>query len=313
MGIPASSTKRPHYFLHRTFLNENDLLIMFNTKRCRYSCSFCELPLKSSSQLIPAEDILAQFEYIVEELKHSLSILDRITLSNEGSVLDLDTFPKPALLTLASCISELRRIRTLVLETRIEFVDPILLSQISHLAPRATIDILVGFETLDNRIRDDILGMSEPINVFLDGLDRVSQSGSTLTCYVICKPDPAFTDEEAFLEAERSIDFLRYQCAQRRIPLTIRLNPMYMTKGSLWAEHAKSISAYQPPRLTDVMRLAEKKVNEGMSVYIGLSTEGLDEPGGSYRCREDYAYKLIKPIKLFNDKRISRFDWERLA
>src|SRR5436309_1670358 len=62
----------PHYFLHRTFLGEHDLLIIFNTKRCKYQCYFCQLPAKSSKSFIPEEDIIAQFAYVMDEMKHSL-------------------------------------------------------------------------------------------------------------------------------------------------------------------------------------------------------------------------------------------------
>lgn len=108
------------------------------------------------------------------------------------------------------------------------------------------------------------------------------------------------TDNEAFWEAESSVDFLSRECGKRKIPLTIRLNPMYAAVGTKWAERAQKTSKYQPPRLTDVMRLADKKAHEGMVIYIGLSNEGLNEKWGSYLSREDYSNALIKPIKLFN-------------
>ena len=41
----------PHYFLLRTFLGENDLLVIFNTKRCRYQCAFCRLPAEVDQDL----------------------------------------------------------------------------------------------------------------------------------------------------------------------------------------------------------------------------------------------------------------------
>src|SRR5689334_7871628 len=135
MGQGSQDPRKPHYFLHRTFFGEQDLLIIFNTKRCRYQCHFCQLPAKSSRVLIPEDDIVAQFEYVMGEMKHSLSILNRLTFSNEGSVLDGDTFPQDALLTIARCVHELRLIRTLVLETRLEFVEPAFLSRIVAAAP----------------------------------------------------------------------------------------------------------------------------------------------------------------------------------
>lgn len=301
MGISSPSPELPHYFLHRTFLGEGDLLIIFNTKKCRYQCHFCQLPAKSSKEAIPAEAIVAQFAYVMKELKHSLSVLDRVTFSNEGSVLDKETFPTEALLTIASATEKLRRVRRMVLETRLEFVEPEVIRKIKELAPRLTVDILTGFETLDKDIRDDILHKREPLDMFLAGLDKVVETNSVLTGFVLFKPSPFMTDEEAFFEAERSIDFLAEQCRQREIPLTIRLNPMYLAEGSRWAEIALSTPNYKPPRLTDVLRLAEKKRSEGLPIYIGLSTEGLAGSVGDYTAREDFSPALLKQAILFNN------------
>src|SRR4051794_18027211 len=90
---PTISPLQPHYFLLRTFLDEQDLVIIFNTKRCRFQCDFCDLPLKSSRSFISGDKIIDQFLFVVNELKHSLSIIDRLTISNDGSVLDDSTFP----------------------------------------------------------------------------------------------------------------------------------------------------------------------------------------------------------------------------
>ncbi len=130
MGNTAPSNRHPLFFLLRSFLGDNDLAILFNTKRCQYQCSFCQLPAKSSKVWIPSDDIIVQFEYIMHEVKHALSILDRISISNEGSVLDQSTFPTSALLEITDCINELRRVRTFVIETRVEFVDIDILSDI---------------------------------------------------------------------------------------------------------------------------------------------------------------------------------------
>lgn len=307
MGSAAPSPNLPHYFLLRTFLGENDLLVILNTKRCRYQCHFCQLPAKSSRSQIPEDAILSQFAYTIYETRHALSILDRITLSNEGSVLDAGTLPRSVLFRIAKCVHEIRRIRTLVLETRLEFVDPNLIERIKMDAPRVAVNILTGFETLDASIRDNILHKREPLEVFLNGLDRIQDCQSSLTSYVLFKPSPFMTDDDAYAEAERTIDFLAAECHARNIPLTIRLNPMYLAKGSEWARIATSAPSYRPPKLTDVMKLAERKANDGVKIYIGLSTEGLDDSGGTYMAREDFSSSLIRPIKLFNDGKLLRF------
>lgn len=294
-------------------MGENDLLIILNTKRCHYQCHFCQLPAKSSRKLIGGERINDQVDFVLSELKHSLSIIDRVTLSNEGSVLDSKTLPTEALLTLASVVNELRRVRTLVLETRLEFIDRNVISEIRNRCSRINIDILTGFETSNVEIRDNILGKREPLSLFLKGLDSIAELSATLTAYVLYKPSPYMTDEEAAYDATASIDYLVHECNQRQIPLAVRLNPMYLAEGSKWGVLAKSSKAYRPPRLTDIMRIAEKKAQQGVRIYIGLSTEGLDEPGGNYFAREDYTSKLIKYIKLFNDRKIHSFDWNAIS
>lgn len=309
MGISAPNTKTPHFFLNRTFRGENDLLIIFNTKRCRYQCYFCTLPYKSSNVFISGEDILEQFKYVLNEMKHSLSILDRVTFSNEGSVLDEKTFPADTLLEMARCVRELRRVGILVLETRLEFVKPNVIQEIHKIAPRLGVNILTGFETYTSYVRDKVLGKKEPLTLFEQGLDKVAESGACLTTYILYKPVQTMTDEEAFIEAEKSIDYICEQCKIRGIELNcIRINPMYSAKDSRWAKIAKESQDYKPPRITDVMRLSQKKAKEGLHIYIGLSTEGLDEQGSSYLSREDYEDSLIKPIKLFNDGKITSFD-----
>jgi hypothetical protein len=300
MGISVEDPSRPHFFLHRRFIDDQDLLIIFNTKRCRYQCNFCNLPSKSSIKPISSACILDQFEFVVNELKHSIGVLNRITVSNEGSVLDTDTFPQDALITIAQCTSELKAMRTIVLETRLEFVSTDYLNEIALANPKVHIDVLTGFETLDPKIRDKILVKREPIDVFINGLDILSTIPSSLTAYVLFKPSPYMTDTEALNEAENSIDFLKDKCKERNIPLTIRLNPMYAANGSKWFEMALQYKNFKPPRLSDVLELAERKRAEGVKLYIGLSTEGLDDPHCTYRAREDFTKDLLKRVIGFN-------------
>lgn len=231
-----------------------------------------------------------------------------MTISNEGSILDADTLPTEVLLSIARCVRELRLVRRLVLETRLEFVDSDVLRTVRELVPNVVLDILTGFETRDESIRNQVLVKREPLDLFLRGLDRVAEAGCELTSYVLYKPAPTMTDADALTEAERTIDYLSEQCSRRDVRLTIRLNPMYAAAGSKWAERARSLQEYRPPRLADIMKLAAKKRKEGLRLYVGLSAEGLDESWGNYMVREDYTPSLIRPIKLFNDLKISSFE-----
>lgn len=295
----AINPDRPKFFLQRRFLGDQDLLVILNTTRCRYHCSFCVLPLDSRTGLTTADEVIRQFSFVLSEMRHGLGTLDRLTLSNDGSVLDASTLPGEALYEIAGAVEELRRVRTLVLETRLEFVVPQVLDQVRAANRRVAIDILTGFETWDDRIRSHILGKRERRETFLRQLDEVAAASAQLTAYVLFKPDPRMTDADAVDEAERSINFLREECRQRALPLTIRLNPMYVAAGSPWAERAAA-TGYEPPKLSDVLSLAERKRSEGVGMYIGLATEDLESAGGSYRAREDYHHDLLRRAIIFN-------------
>lgn len=306
MGNSSPAPNMPHYFLLRPFLADNDLLMVLNTKRCRYQCHFCQLPAKSSKSFIPEEMILAQIAHVFNEMRHALSVLDRVTVSNEGSLFDQDTCPLGVLRALAAAARQIPRLRRLVLETRVEFVTTEALLELRQLAgPNITLDILTGFESASPELRDKILGKKEPLPTFEAGLDRIAAGGASLTPYVLFKPSPKMSDAEAYAEASASIDYLVEQCGRRGIPLVVRLNPMYSANGSRWAREAAATPNYQPPRLSDVARLADEKTRQGVSMYIGLSTEGLNDGQGTFMAREDFSPKLIKPIILFNGRRNS--------
>jgi radical SAM enzyme (TIGR01210 family) len=306
------SLVEPYYFLLRPFLDKNDLLVILYTKRCVYHCAFCQLPSNKSKSLVSAENIEKQFEFVINEVKHSLSIIDRITLSNDGSILDSSTLPTSALYSIIASIKELKRVKTLVLETRLEFIDKEVIRKIqSYSSQNLVIDILTGFETHDDEIRKIILSKGETVEKFLSRLNNVSELGLNLTCYVLYKPSPKMNDDDAYKEASRTIDFLIQECYSRNIQLTLRLNPMYIAKGSKLAD-SLDLLTYKPPKLTDIMRLAEEKKKTCERIYIGLSTEGLDVSGKNYTSREDYSDSLIRPILLFNSQKISRFAWEEI-
>lgn len=302
MGHAAGTTRRPHFFLLRTFQGQTDLLVILNTKRCRYQCDFCQLPAKSSRVWIPGEDIVAQFSYVLEEVKHALSIVERVTLSNEGSVLDEKTLDPEALQQILEAVNQMRRVRTVVLETRLEFVDVGRLAALGNTLQRAHVNVLTGFETVSANLRDRVLRKRESLDVFCAGLDRLAALGLDLTTYVLFKPAPEMTDAAAYEEARKSIDFLREECGKRDIGLTVRLNPMYVAEGSAWARRAAELPDYVPPSLSDCLRLAEEVAAEGVSIYLGLSAEGLSDPAGTYAAREDFGPDLLKAAKVFNSR-----------
>lgn len=300
MGKASQDENKPHFFLHRQFLGDNDLLVIFNTKRCRYQCSFCSLPAKSSRAWIDGPATMQQFAYVLGELRHSLGVIERVTLSNEGSVLDEKTFDSLALDEIIKAIRQLRKVRTLAIETRLEFVELVRMAEIRSALPRRNLEIVTGFETYDDEIRTKYLGKRETIESVLDGLDRIAISNARLAAYVLYKPVPTMTDAEAYAEAKQSVDFLSRECSKRNIVLTVRLNPMYVAEGSKWAEIARTTPNYQPPLFDDVLALADEIAAAGTPSYVAPLAEGLAGDGDTFHGRAGFSGLSLKRVMELN-------------
>jgi radical SAM enzyme (TIGR01210 family) len=289
----------PLFFMLRHFGHEVDLLIILNTLRCRYQCYFCQLPAKSSRTPVSHESILSQVKTVIHETKNALALIQRMTLSNEGSVLDQSTLDHATLIAISDGVGRMRRLKHLVLETRLEFANAERLREVADHSG-AQVTLLTGFETLDETLRQQVLGKREPIEMFLRGLDELAHlEAPSLTAYVLIKPSAQMTDAEAVDEASSSILFLKKQCTQRRIRLSLRLNPMYAARGSKWVSDLPD-EGFIPPRLTDVIMVAEKAVALEIPTYIGLSSEDLAQPELTYQAREDYSRDLLRYALAFN-------------
>jgi radical SAM enzyme (TIGR01210 family) len=214
--------------------------------------------------------------------------------------------PPQVLVQIAQAVgAALPNVSKLVFETRLEFISVSTLQQLSTVS-RKQVDILTGFETLDEHIRDVLLTKKEPISRFLSALDRVAAARAALTAYVLFKPSPTMTDEDAVLEARASIKFLETECSLRAIPLTIRLNPMYAARGTPWRQRAEQELLYLPPRITDVLTVAREARERGIPTYIGLTSEGLSEDRFTYRAREDFSTALLKEAIIENTRGLLR-------
>ena len=77
----------------------------------------------------------------------------------------------------------------------------------------------------------------------------------------------------------------------------MHLNPTYVASGTL-LEEAFRKKEYIPPRLIDVARAVRHAKGKRLSVFIGLSEEGMAVPGGSFiRPGEEH---IVAALEQFN-------------
>lgn len=291
--------EEPCFFLQRNFKGEQDMLIIFKTLPCQNHCKFCNLSEKRWHSNI---SVVEQFYYVVNKLKHSLSVLDRVTLSNNGSILDSKAVPLADLVLIIQALTQIKNVSTIVLETDIRFVNEDLLNYLQRVAGDVKLNILIGFETLDDKIRNDTLGKHKKLVEYERCLDTIANCNCDFTSHILYKPSQFMTDEEAYTEAKQSALYLINECNIRNINLTLRINPMFAATGTAWSEVAKKNSTYMPPKISDVYSLA-LELERYIPTYIGLSTEDKEEKWGSYRVRSDFNRDLLLKMIHFNSKK----------
>lgn len=122
------------------------------------------------------------------------------------------------------------------------------------------------------------------------------------------KPGPEMTDNEGVKEAIETARYITDRCRKEGTECIIYLNPTYVARDSSLAHQMKE-RGYKPPKIHDVMRTVTEIKNLGVSVYIGLSSEGLSIADGDIRSREGFDHKASSAIKKFNnDQNIAIFD-----
>ena len=292
MVVKRSNPDIADYFLLRKFSGLNDLLIIFNTRGCPFNCTFCNLKKQKTTD--KECDVLIQFKKVCWELRHSLSIVERLTLSNNSSVLNEDIFPSESLLLILRALKEFKSLKEVVMESNMYFIEANRIRNIMNIIQGKRLVILTGFETLNEEVRTKILRKPESVELFIQKLDILKECDCDFTAYILYKPDFRMTDNEAYEEAEKTVTFLHNEAMRRGIKLSLRINPMYAAEGTLWCEEAKRTPEYLPPNLSDIIRLARSCKEKGISVYIGLSTENSTKLFGCYRYRQEYSKAILK-------------------
>lgn len=277
--------KRPVFHGLRESPSGTEFVIAFYTRGCLYgACSFCSLPaLSAGAENVSEEDVRAQADCALASLSpRDLSRVKRVSVYNSGSVLDQRTLPTGALFHLIEKLGAMPALSLVSLDTRAEFVEPGELDGLKAKLGMAELELSVGYETRDARIRNRTLrkGLSE--RAFQDFCVLLASKGVRLKAYVILKPDVALSEEKAVLEAVRTLEHLASLGRRLGLRMSAHLNPAYVARGSRLEREFRE-QGYVPPRLWTVVDALLPCENLGLPIQVGLDTEGLAVEGGTFR------------------------------
>lgn len=287
------------------------LFIVFYTQACRWArCAGCNLHSLMSVYHVPPEAIMAQVDHVFS----SITVLSRrntirkVIISNNGSVLDKVTFPTTALkYAVEQCRLHLSDLSVLALETRPEYVDwdeIEFLSEVLMEGDRTiTLELCIGFEAFDDNIRNKVLNKGLTLEVFERFVEMIATNRFHLKCYFMQKPVPEMTDEQALADICAGIDYLAGIADKFGATINLHLNPTFVARGTT-LEAAFRNGEFGPPQLSDVARAVQHAKHKSISLFVGLSDEGLAVDGGSFiRPGDEWILKRLMSFNVSQDFR----------
>ncbi|MEY9214029.1 hypothetical protein NI17_021785 [Thermobifida halotolerans] len=291
---------RPISVVLRHFLGDQELIVVLYTRRCAFSCSFCTLPSAGAITDVKTEEIAAQFGAVNDFVRaKAKGDVTRVALGNEGSILDERTLPVDQLHMVMAAARSLPGVREIVLETRPEFVTSTVLDTVDSLRGDCSVTLKIGLESSDGHLRNGILGKRMSLLDFEDAVRRAGTFGYALESYVLLKSHPHHSDTQARQETIKTCEYVKQVCAEHTVPLTLRVNSMYMAAGSRWASEAEA-AGWHPPSVFDVAEVMWAVRTDQVRVFAGVSEEGLATQNGHFVARDDFEPWALDALVKYN-------------
>ena len=286
-------------------LSGKGLFLVLYTRRCRYAgCSACNLPQLGSPKRIHSCHINSQVNFAITGtlLLSEKKEIKEIILSNNGSTFDSRTLPTSSLLYfLTTASNHLPSLKKIVFETRVEYVEPVVLRLIRDTLAfdnkKIRLELAVGVEIFDDKKRNDVYGKDLSLQELEIMVKSIRDFDIQLRLYMMYKPLVGMSVREADEDIKKAVAYFDGLSVKYGTGITMHLNPTYVAENT-GLEAAFKKGDYSPPHLSEVRQLLLSLKNTGINIYVGLNDEGLAIPGGSFikpGSEEDY-----KKLQEFN-------------
>lgn len=262
------------------------LMVTLYAPGCGYSrktggCSFCGFKeLSSKGEPVSAEDLISQFKHALSPASvRSISEIIEIDVYNSGSFLNPSEIPSDAQEEILKTASGVESVKEIMIESRPEYIlrHPEQLFLLKKIAGEKTLEIGMGLETRDDRVRRDILKKGIDIADFEAAVKIIKDAGCDILVYVLFKP-PYLSAEESVKDAVETIKYLHNLSHDIGVRIKVALQPVFVAKGTL-LEELYLKGSYTPPTLWNVIDVIEGAGNI-LEIQVALSDEGLS--GGRY-------------------------------
>jgi radical SAM enzyme (TIGR01210 family) len=283
-----------------------ELTIILLSKGCSWAssalggCSMCGYYLDAANEGLSAKQIINQFEYaynakINEISKDSNNYI--LKIFNSGSFLDENEIPKDARNYIYQKISNVEKIKEIVIESRIEYITSESLEELREVFNKKYLEIAIGLESVDDHIRNSYINKGLLFKDFKIALKRCKEYGMGIKVYLLFKPP--------FLNEQAAIDDCSYSI-KTLVDLgvnSISINPMNIQKGTL-VEHLWFQNRYKLPWYYSLFKCIKRSVSQEdlKKVRILSDPSGAGTKRGIHNCLkkgcENYSKTILRDFVL---------------
>jgi len=267
------------------------LTIILRSRGCTFAksdpCTMCGYN-NDTCDYIEIGDIPLQIKNLSEDIHGA----NYIKIFTSGSFLDPSEIDPSDRMDVLASLHDLSPDARVLVESRPEFVDEEVLSDIKGVHPN--MEIAFGLESSDDIVRTNLVGKTFSFKEYKRASDLTRSAGFSVKTYLLLKP-PFLSEYGSIRDAIGSIGIL----ARESPTNTISVNPVNVQKGTV-VEDLFHRGEYRPPwlwSLISVLRLGKQICGEGTRL-ISHPTGG-GRRRGAHNCSKCDAEALSS---------ISRFD-----
>jgi hypothetical protein len=282
----------------------NRLVVILKAPGCSYDrrasggCKYCGFSrLTTQGSPVSPANFLQQFTKSLqgEELVNQRVI--ELDLFNSGNFLNPDEVPVEAQVGLLRQSASLPDLRVVVVESRPEYITEPSLEALHKALPRGPqLEVGIGLDAYDDRLRQRILRKGIPRRAFESAVRRLGSTSTGLLCYVMLKPWD-MTNDEASADAFQCAQYAHEVAQRYGVECRIALEPTFVVPGTPLAQLYKD-GSYTPPSLWLVVKTLSE-IAKFSAVRAGTWDEDLFPLATPSAC-PDCQPKLQEAITGFN-------------
>lgn len=252
-----------------------------NTTPCIQSrkgrrCVFCGF--LNQRNPIPPSEVGQVFNHVLR--RNDLRDILRLELYVSGSFFDDQEVSLNSRLGIIESIKG-TNIKEVVLESRPEFITDEILEPLTDVIDPKRVTIAIGVETADDNMRSR-LSKDFSMEDLSRSIGRIARAGMNFQAYLLLKPPTINDDKQAVIDVIHSSDTIVSLAKEMNCPLTLAIQPFFLARNSLVAQHQLQKDAIGPPwlytiaitlKLLDIRRARDAS---GYRIFLGNEIDNVD-------------------------------------